>query len=156
MYTQQRAFACIFVSVRYCFFMSFLEAADFCSIEEYATGRSSRMKESELETDGLYTYMMRLSHHEKQAAKQAVRIEEIVRQSGGVAVKFAFLDESLLPELSVTEGMQNGFILLKKDAVFVEYDTNNIFSINEAYLRDYFEEQFGEFLSQSSELQRVI
>ena len=133
--------------------MAFLEAADYCSIEEYNDHRESRILEAALEVDGLYTYMMRLKDSEKQAALQAVRVMAIRQKSGFVAVKFAFLDEDLEPDFISAEPMHQGIIReFKGIGSFVDPDTNKKIALQEAYLRDYFEGQFGNFLVEASEL----
>lgn len=105
------------------------------------------MLEDELEIGGLYTYMMQLTHEQYYAAKQPVRIEEISRKTGLVTVRFAFLDHDLLPEYEANEEIAHGIIRCNKDAVFTDLATGEDLSLTEAYIRDYFEEQFGDFLA---------
>lgn len=127
--------------------MAFLEIGSFCDLDEYTTNRSTRMLEDELEIGGLYTYMMQLTHEQYLAAKQPVRVEEISRKAGLVSVKFAFLDQDLLPEHEAKEEIAHGIIHCDRDAVFTDLATGEDLSLTEAYIRDYFEEHFGDFLA---------
>jgi hypothetical protein len=135
--------------------MAFLEVASFCSLEEYNHNRELRIIESGIENNGLYTYMMRLIDDEKQAAMQAVRILGIKRATGLVAVKFAFLDNDLNTDFTVTEPMSQGFIQqFESNAYFLD-DNGRGIKLQEAYLRDYFESQFGNLLTENSKLSIV-
>ncbi len=132
--------------------MAYLEIGSFCSIEEYNTYRCKRVMETDIEQGGLYTYMMRFDHAEKQAAKQPVRAEEIIRKAGKLSVRFAFLNEDLEPECVVEESVWDGIIACCVEVTFNSHETGDSYQLQEAYLRDYYEDQFGDMLTRSNEL----
>lgn len=136
--------------------MAFLEISDFCSVEEYTRNRSLRIREGELETGGLYTYAMRLDHAERQAAKQAVRVERVVPKTGFVVVRFAFLDADLDTSYVTHENMNDGIIHGADDEMYMDYIKGVEYRVEEAYLRDYFEDQFGRVLDESSRLTATV
>lgn len=95
--------------------------------------------------------MMRLQGGEKQAAKLAVRIENIALHIGLASVSFAFLDENL-------EAIHSGRAFVREDGIIAAFDNTNVtdpvtsknFPIKESYLRDYFDEQFGGILEKTT------
>jgi len=135
--------------------MGFLETGQLCSLEVYNNHRQERVAESDLEVDGLYVYMMYLDTSDRLAALQPARIESMQKVSGFVIVRFAFLDEDLIPSHIEDEAVNDGIVSVSENAVFAEYATGQDFPVQEAYLRDYFEEQFGQFLAEARELALV-
>ncbi len=135
--------------------MAFLEIPDFCELEEYRNNIHRRAVESELQVDEIYTLMMQLEDSKNQAAKQVVMIEKVSRNCGLVAVRFSFLDEDLKPEDSVLEKMSNGFIESFDEGIFVDLDENKEFNVKQGYFRDYFDDQFGDFMETAGSLSLV-
>ena len=123
--------------------MAFIEPADFCGFEEYRSGLSRRLHESQLQNNELYMLMMSLKSTTREAARTPIRLLNIADKSGIAVVHFAFLDSELNP---VTESSQNLADGLLSD--FGEYKirdpaTKESFRVHTAYLKDYFEDQFG-------------
>ena len=132
--------------------MSFVEIGNYCSIGEYKNSISLRALEGELESDGLYTMMMRLGDDERKAAKQTVRVEEVSRNTGLVAVKFAFLKEDLTSDWSAIETIHNGLINGFEETEFWDSDEGPTFCIEEAYFKDYVEEQYIKLLDANQKI----
>jgi len=64
-----------------------------------------------------------------------------------------WMNEDLEPDFISAEPMHQGIIReFKGIGSFVDPDTNKKIALQEAYLRDYFEGQFGNFLVEASEL----
>lgn len=135
--------------------MAFMEENDFCSLEEYSRHREARTYSTSLELNGLYTAMTRLQGGSREAVKFAVRLENLAYHTGLASVRFAFLDDNL--ETTHSAGAfvrEDGIVAAFDDGVHViDVSTNKNFSIRESYLRDYFDDQFGGILEQSSALQ---
>jgi hypothetical protein len=131
----------------YCFFMAAMGPDGFCSLEEYLNNRDARLREDELCVGSLCSYMMRLNDQKIQAAKQIVRIENIIPKSDIVVVQLAWLNEDLDTSERYTDAIADGFVI-----DFEGDGSLNDIPIQEAYLCDYFQDEFGELLRQASRL----
>lgn len=133
--------------------MPFLDLSDFCGYEEYSSGLGSRANEANICPDDLFMLMMALRDSQKEAAKQAVKVVEIAPNAGIAAVKFAFLDDDLEPYYATKEKMISGLFLPFEDASFYDYDDGEQeYKVTEAYLKDYFDDQFGSLQVQAEAL----
>lgn len=126
--------------------MAFLEISDFCDVNEFTRHKPNRVLDGNLEVDGIYTVMMRLADDKKQAAKQAVKLEDISHKAGLVVIRFAFLDEDLVPHWETTEKISDGIIEGFEKTFVEDHETGHDYPIVEAYLRDYFNGQFHDML----------
>jgi hypothetical protein len=94
--------------------------------------------------------LLRLDTEEREATKLAIRPYEVrTRTSGMAIIKFAFLTPNLEPELEVQETMRDGLINPVNQATVIDYVKGLEYEPTEAYLKDYFDDQFGDFLSES-------
>jgi hypothetical protein len=135
--------------------MAFLETGIFCAAEEYARGLSHRVNETQLQTNDLYTMLLRLDSEEKAAAKLAVRPLEIASKMGFAVVRFTFLDPNLNPTYETKETVANGLIAKVQGVVVTNAYTGEKFAVNQAYFKDYFDDQFGNTLAESDALSLV-
>lgn len=131
--------------------MPYLEETSFCEIYEYKRGLGNRILETNLRKDDLYMLMLKLDDSEKEAAKQAVRVNQVgrLKKSGIAAVRFAFLNNSLETTITTTEKINDGILHGFENVVFRSRG-GKMFDIDEAYFKDYFDDQFGLLLEVSS------
>ncbi len=131
--------------------MAFLENGAFCSLEEYADSIHRRANETQLQPGELYTLMMRLEQGEREAAKKPIRTIEIAQKTGLTVLKFVFLNNNLETELETKRIIRDGFMATKllcmKDPA-----TGQKFPVQQGYLKDYFDDQFGSFLATADRL----
>jgi hypothetical protein len=136
--------------------MAFLDKADFCSLDDYLLHREHRVSESDLQVNGLYMYMMRFPAAFEKGAMQPMRAEAVQRRAGIAVVRFALLNNDLTTDITVQENMMNGLIEPRTGADFIDERKDKVYPIEEAYLRDYFEYQFGPLLSEQSKLSSSV
>ncbi len=128
--------------------MAFLETGTFVSADEYYDSIHTRVDEREVRPDDLYMMLLRLASHDRayEAAKWPVRMEEVVRKSSLAVVRFTFLDDNLEPKHETRETMQNGLIGHVEGTIFTTPQSTEEIPVTQAYLKDYFEDQFGPML----------
>lgn len=129
--------------------MAFLESGVFCTAEEYQRGLSHRVDEGQLQVDDIYTMFLLLDSVEREATKLAVRPREILKKEGLIIVRFAFLDKELNIQHEGKEVMQDGLITNVRETIVVDNERSKKYGAAQAYLKDYFDEQFGHLLSES-------
>lgn len=127
--------------------MAFLEAGYFCSAEEYRRDVENRVNESEVRTDEVYALAALLKSTTREAAKVPVRLSAPV---DGL-VEVVFLDDDLQPEVTFNGAMYDGMLSIVHGRI-IDGDTNRGHVIKEAFLKDYFEDQFGDMLAESRSL----
>lgn len=132
--------------------MAYLESGIFCSASEYENGLAGRVNDAELERDEIYTLVMRLDSEKREASKMAVRTIEVNQKLGLAVVKLAFLNEELEPTREAQETVADGLIHKLSNTVIVEIQTQAQYAITQAYFKDYFEDQFGDYMTRSGEL----
>ena len=123
--------------------MAFIEPPDFCAFEEYRSGLNSRLHESQLQNAELYMLMMSLKSATKEAAKTPVRMLNIADKSGIAVVHFAFLDNELSPVTESNQALVDGLLSDFGEYKIRDPATKESFRVHTAYLKDYFEDQFG-------------
>jgi len=136
--------------------MAFIESGAFCRREEYSNGLIRRIHETQLQNGELYMIMMSLDGEKREAAKKAARLLEIAPKTGLAVVKFAFLSNELAPELEMTQTVEDGLINDSKNILMVDTTLQEKFPVAQAYFKDYFDDQFGNVLAESSSLSLVI
>lgn len=132
--------------------MAFLETGIFCSGEEYARGVPNRIHEGQLREEDIYTLCLHLESEKRQATKMAVRTLKIVQKTGFAVIKFAFLDPDLNSRIKTTETIADGLINKLQGACMVDTTTQEKFVVDQAYFKDYFEDQFGSILAKGNEV----
>ena len=128
--------------------MAFLEVGTFVSADEYYDGIHTRVDERQVRPDDLYMMLLRLASRDRahEAAKWPVRMDEVVRKSGLAVVRFTFLDENLEPEHETRETMQSGLIGHMEGTIFTTPHSEEPIPVTQAYLKDYYDDQFGPML----------
>ena len=132
--------------------MAFLETGKFCTQTEYFNHIGNRLHESQLKVGELGVMMLRLSSEKREAAKKPVRIIEVQEKTGLAVVRFALLDDNLDTQADTTETVANGLIDGVKGAHMIDPKDETRLPIRQAYVRDYFEEQFGGALREEEAL----
>lgn len=130
--------------------MAFLDEGSMCSVSEYHARRSSRTNDQDVKPGELYMLMMLL--HNETAAKLPLRMLEVRQESGAYAVKFTFLNNALEPTLKAESTLSDGFVQPPEGVEIENRVSKERGEIVEAYLRDYFDDQFGLALSRSEGL----
>lgn len=126
--------------------MAFLEDPHFCALDEYNSGLHKRIAALSLRSEDLYTMMFRLDDETRQAAKLAVKMLDIARSIGMTVVTFAVVDADLNQKYIATEQLTNDFVMGAKTIGVRDVESGHGYAVREAYFKDYFEDQFGEFL----------
>lgn len=129
--------------------MAFLETGQFCPQDEYDRGINQRITSHEFRQGDLYMVMLSLDADECEAAKYPVRMLDIHRSYGAVAVQFAFLNKNLQEEHVALEPLEDDFIRNCSTATMCRTRDDKRFPILEGYFKDYFEDQFGPALAES-------
>lgn len=124
--------------------MAFLESNLFCSAEEYRRDREKRVNEASIQPDQVYSLNALLLTDTREAAKLPVKLTVPIEH----LVKVTFLSRELLPVSSFETAMFDGMMSIPK-ARIREADSDATHPIQEAFLKDYFEDQFGGFLEES-------
>jgi hypothetical protein len=132
--------------------MPYLEETNFCAIQEYTKGFFSRVLETSVQLDEIYTLMMRLDKDER-AAHSPIRMIDARAKTGMSVVRFALLDKDLNPRTERVQAMVDGLIIDNEGSLTVYDSSKNIgYIAKQAYLKDYNDDQFGNLLVNSREL----
>lgn len=128
--------------------MAFLENGIFCSAEEYKRDKERRLGEADLRIEDLYAMALLLDSNKREAAKIAVRL---LAKSNSL-IEVAFLDKEFntlfTAEQAITDGLMHDFT----DTTVHDNANGGSYPIQQAFLKDYFEDQFGSILSESMSL----
>jgi hypothetical protein len=136
--------------------MAFLETGTFISLETYHDEIHHRVIERDVRKDDLYMMFMRLASHDRkrEAAKKPIRMEEIRRDTGLAAIRFTILSDKLKDEVTTHETMQNGLVNQMDGATIIHPEDNTRrLPITQAFLKDYFDDQFGDMLDTAAMLE---
>lgn len=131
--------------------MAFLETGVATTATEYESGLATRVHESSIIRDDIYSLIVRLRSKNYEAAKYATQIRAVHEAVGMVAVTFAFLDSNLEPLYETCESMQNGLVTSLEGRRFKDADGSGKLTITQAYFKDYFDDQFGGFLAEHNQ-----
>ncbi len=136
--------------------MAFIEGADFCGLQEYFSGFDLRVLESDITKDELYTLMLRLDAHDK-AARWPIRMIDVREQNAGfIAIRYALLDDDLNPRTERIQAVSNGILQGEQGSLdFKDPNTQVAYEVTQAYLKDYFDDQFGDCLLDARELTAI-
>lgn len=135
--------------------MAFLEAATFCSPEEYKRGLAMRSHENQIRYDDIYMMLMSLKDHNR-AAKWPIKLLEIAPKVGFTAIKFSILDRNLQPVATSDQFINNGIVTSgEEDFWCFETATEQKYLVTQSYFKDYFEDQIVDLLLDSNQLSLV-
>lgn len=132
--------------------MAYLESGIFCSAAEYEKGLQRRVNGPELRMGDLYTMVMRLKSEKREASKLAVRALQVEQKVGLTVVQFAFVDHGMQPIHESEAQMVDGIMPQLQNTVVRDRKTQSAYQVGQAYLKDYFEDQFEGILVQSDQL----
>lgn len=144
----------IFIRNSIVLIMAFLETGAFCSLEEYRRSLPKRINEAHLQRDELYTMMVGLKGSRHEAARKPIRMLEVASKMGIVTVQFAFLDDDLNLEIEADEKISDG--LINMEDWMIPYGPKLCIVMGEAYLKDYYDDQFSRMLVDADQLGLVI
>lgn len=128
--------------------MAFLEDGIFCSAEEYVRDRERRIDEVDLRVEDLYAMAVLLDSSKREAAKLAVRL---LAKSNSI-VEVAFLDSDFNTLFSKQQPITDGLMHDFATTVVQDRENGGAYPIQQAFLKDYFDDQFGTILSESMSL----
>lgn len=125
--------------------MAFLENGIFCSAAEYERDKERRILQGSLREQDIYSMVLRLDSAKREAAKLAIRLNA---QDENI-LKGVFLDAKLEPVVEFERAMNDGIITATGLQIRDVAGGGDILPATQAFLKDYFEDQFGGILEKS-------
>ena len=125
--------------------MAFLEHGMFCSAEEYSRDKERRVLEGSLRINDIYSMAVRLDSTAREAAKLAIRLVD----KKETILSCMILDSDLNPMFGFDHAMNDG-LMAPNDLVVVDVEAGRReFSATQAFLKDYFDDQFDSILDKT-------
>ena len=83
-------------------------------------------------------------------------LQELGRESGRLLLQLAFVDQDLRPMFSAKQYMSQGFVEPLTDIVIICQVTGHEYGVREGYLKDYFDDNFGNFLIKNNDIHAAV